>query len=105
DYYKLAIYLKMDNPMIHFNIAKTYLKLKNYDSALKILNILEKFALVDMEKAKNKKEKQGKKEMLARIYCTKAKVLNLNRNHIDADIFARRADKISPSLKCTDSLK
>ncbi len=105
DYYKLAIYLKLDNPMLHFKIARTYMKLKDYESALKVLDVIEKFAYVNMERVKNKKDRQAKKEMLARIYCTKAKVLNIIGHPIKADIFSRKADKLHPSLKCGTSVK
>ncbi len=104
DYYTLAVYVKADNPLLHYNVARVYLKLKEYDKALQIFNILQKFASTELENAKKKKEKQNKKEMLARIFCTKSKIYKKLGNLSSATVFAKYADRYSNSVKCTQTI-
>lgn len=105
DYYKLAIYVKADNPLVHFNVARVYLKLKEYDKALQILEIVQKFALAELENTKKKKEKDNKREMLAKIFCVKSKIHKALGNLTSAEKYAKQADKFSTSIKCIESLK
>jgi tetratricopeptide (TPR) repeat protein len=105
DYYKLAAYIKLDNPLLHFNIARTYIKLKEYDNALSVLDILEKFTLLEIERTKNKKEKAAKKEAVAKIYCTKAKIYKTKGAQTEAENLATKADKVDKDIKCLQSIK